>query len=467
MRLPRGFFSRETSSIPRQPQPRASLRSQAFWIAVLAVLVGPGCRNDSPPDPPRRPNVLLVTFDTLRADHTTPYGYSRPTTPGLAALAAEGTVFDAAYAVTPTTLPSHATLFTSLYPDEHGWVRNGIRLAPKSVTMAQLFRSHGYKTAGFVSSVVVSVYFGIDAGFDDYDDRMEGKRKKLQRNAQSTTDQVLDWLSRQTGEQPFFLWVHYMDPHWPYDPPEPFRSQFAAAPGSSESQREIGRYDAEIRFADQQLSRIVANLKQRGGWDDTLAIVTADHGQGLGQHGWPTHGPLLYEEAVRVPLIVRWPGHIPSGRRVAFPTGLIDLLPSVLGLLDLEIPAGLRGHDFSKVWTGESEGDPKPVFFQREEYEGHEVKSRSATIPVAGAKWGVRHGRWKLIVAPDEQTLELYDLVADPGELENVAPHNPETVRSLMGVVDDWRAQASPGERPTEHLDEDLAEKLRALGYGQ
>jgi arylsulfatase A-like enzyme len=279
-----------------------------------------------------------VTFDTTRVDHTSPAGYGRDTTPTLAALAREGAWFELAYAPTATTGPSHATLFTGLSPLRHGVLENGAPLGASLETLAERLAAEGWRTGAFVSSFVVSRRFAFDQGFAAFDDLFEqetstygeesweghGIEGAFDRRADATTERALRWLEANARAGPLFAWVHYFDPHAPYVPPASVAGRFEPAAGADALARDVSRYDEEIAFADAQLARLLHALERLGLASNTLVVVTADHGEGLLDHGHMEHGVHVYEEQVRVPLVVRWPGRI-APRRIEGP---VELPPS-------------------------------------------------------------------------------------------------------------------------------------------
>jgi arylsulfatase A-like enzyme len=446
-------------------------------LVLCAMLpVGARAAEDSLAAANALPNVVLITIDTLRADHCGIYGYDRPTTPHLDALASQGAVFEAAYAVSATTLPSTATLFTSLHPNEHGVLKNG-RILPERVrTMAEILGSHGYDTAAFVSSFVVERRFGTAQGFDAYDDDFTGASSSspirhweghqlsapYDRRGHETALRAIRWLHARQSQAPFFLWVHLFDPHSPYDPPEPYREQFARAGATSEKERWVDLYDAEVRFGDEQLGRLLAAVDALAPVEPPLTIVAGDHGEGLLDHEWLEHGVHLYEEAVRVPLIVRWPGRI-APQRNADPVGLVDVLPTLLSLLELPKPDGMRGADLARVLQGQTRADPeRAVFMQRRLYRGAKHKG----VRVAGPKWAIRWRNWKFIYASLDDDVELYDLETDPQEKRDRAPEHPELVQGFKGRLDSWLAGQPVPAKPRSHdLSPRVRQALEALGY--
>src|SRR5262245_61651957 len=252
------------------------------------------------------PNVLLISIDTLRADRCSSYGYARPTTPTLERLAREGTQFDRAYAPMSTTSPSHATMFTGLYPATHGVRMNGHVLAADHRTLAEVLRELKHQTAAVTSSTVFSSRIALDQGFDRFDNDVlkdgtyieEGIHHQTERLAALTTDLSIAWLKGRDTARPFFLWTHYFSPHFPYAPPEPHRKRFAAAAGVPDAERRSGLYDGEVAYADQEIGRLLDWLDGARLRDDTLVVLVGDHGEGLAQHGILTHGATPYEEQV-------------------------------------------------------------------------------------------------------------------------------------------------------------------------
>jgi arylsulfatase A-like enzyme len=449
-------------------------------LLVGAVLLGTAVWEVAHRSPLGPPSVLLVTIDTLRADHTSAYGYAHPTTPNLDRLGREGTVFLAAYTPTPTTGPSHSTLFTSSYPAAHGVLKNGYVLQPGRPTLAEALRDAGWQTGAVVSAFPLAARFGYARGFEHYDDgfpadtasitssEWEGFRlpEAFDRRADATTDRALDWLAGTSSEHPFFLWVHYYDPHAPYDPPPGF---VRLVRDDSERQprrrldREIAAYDGEIRFADEQVGRLLRAAENRAGDARLLVVVAADHGEGLMSHGWMEHGVNLYEELVRTLLIVRWSGRVRAGQRVSAPMGLIDVAPTVLSLVGL--PATLirpQGEDISRVLTdGASPPTDRPLFFERRLY----TESDQREWPAVGEMVAVRWGSWKYVRAPAEGTTELFDLVHDPGEMHGLGASAADVEARLATAVEEWAAAQHDQAVASQSVSSDDAARLRALGY--
>ncbi len=398
------------------------------------------------------PNVLLISIDTLRADHVGCYGDRSADTPRLDALAAEGLRFADAVTVAPLTLPAHSSLMTGRFPSHHGVRDNGgFYLSDSEVTLAEVLRSRGYRTGGFVSAFVLDARWGISQGFDHYFDdfdlsKYEGKgMDAVQRRGDETVGKALAWLA-EDAERPFFAWVHLYDPHAPYAAPEGYASRFPATAA--------GAYDAEIAWTDSLVGRLLEGLSAARRLDRTLVIVVGDHGESLGEHREPTHGFFIYDATIHVPLIVAGPG-VPS-RTVKEQVRIVDVMPTALGLLGVPQPAGVDGRDLLAGDRGGAAADPAPpalseTWYPRFHYGWSELVA-------------LRDGRFKLIRAPRP---ELYDLKEDPGELEDLAARNPERVTTMLRALGDFQARvggAGPT-RPTHAVDPEVEERLAALGY--
>ncbi len=391
-------------------------------------------------------NVLLVSIDTLRADRVGCYGHAEAATRALDALAAGGVRFRYAIAPVPVTLPSHASLLTGLNPHRHGARANGVfRVEGDQVTLAELLKGRGYQTGAIISAHVLDRRYGLDQGFDDYDDDLRSGEQPMrfgfrERRAQPATDAAVRWL-RDRKDDPFFLFVHYFDPHVPYSPPEPYLGRFA------------GRlYDGEVAYTDEHLGRLVAALDAQGLGSRTLVVVVSDHGESLGEHKERTHGIMIYDATVRVPMIFRAEGVLPTGKVITGQVGLIDVVPTVLDLLGIAVPSGLDG--VSLVRSAASE--PRDLYIE-------------TLLPKMQYGWaplmGIRRDDVKFILAPKP---ELYDLRNDPNELNNllaarrdVADELHRRLRDVVGQDPSLVASVS-GNLP---LDVDSREKLEALGY--
>ena len=450
------------------------------WLLLGVISCGQDWKVERAEDP--RPNVLLISIDTLRADHLSTYGYFRETSPRLSELARAGLQVQVAYAPSATTGPTHASLFTARPPMAHGVRKNGQPLPEQEQTLAERLQAIGFETGAVVSSYVLSDRFGYDQGFQAFNDDFsqaqtpmgstvwEGEtiEERFYGRADDTTDRALAWLQgRQHKVDPFFLFVHYYDPHDPYLPPEGFTPPFA--PGRKEAlklNRTIYLYDLLVAYTDQQIGRLLDGLAQAGLTEDTLVIVTGDHGEGLMTHGHMYHGLQVYEEAVRIPLVLRWPGRIQAGKKVEEPFSLVELAPAVLEMLGDSPDGPLRTDNSAArlLGQGREEANERPIFLYRRHYEGD--SSEEMDTGARGEKYGVRFEDWKLIVGPEEGTLELYDLVGDPLEKNNVASSEPERVEALLAMIEQWRTEHEPDAMGApKALSTPDRERLKALGY--
>ena len=448
-------------------------------LLVLPLSCGPDSAEIRGQDP--RPNVLLISMDTTRADHLSAYGYARDTSPSLRALAQEGMLFETAYAPSATTAPSHASLFTALPPIAHGVVKNGRPLEDEFETLAEGLAAAGYETAAVVSSHVLSESFGFAQGFGHFDadfsqaDVLAASRLweggvvegKFYGRADDTTRRALEWLDeRAHPEQPFFLFVHYFDPHDPYILPEGYDPPFVPGPREAlKVDRTIFFYDALLAYTDQEIGRLLAALERRSLDAETLVVVTGDHGEGLMSHGHMHHGVHIYEEGVRIPLIVRWPGRIAPGAVVPGPVRLTDLAPTLYDLLGLPWSESLQGVSISGALLGSHALDTeRPVHLYRRHYAGDDAVEG---VAAQGEKFGLRRGRWKLIEGPEEGTLELFDLEADPGEKANLAAREPERAQGMRGEIEAWRRAHTREKRDPAPLSPEDRARLEALGYAE
>lgn len=433
-------------------------------LTMAAVATAPGCENPAP----ARPDILLVTIDTLRADHCSAYGYPVATTPVLAGLASGGVLYRRAYAESATTAPSHAVLMTGRHFRSLGVTKNGASVPNDAVTLAEALRDAGYATAGFVSSFPVMARFGFAQGFDAYDDAFVteeasiGRRKPGEtahdRYAGATLAHFLRWLDARDDDRPLFAWVHFVDPHSPYKAPEKFDGAWPA-----ETSGPRRRYDEEVRYADKQLGLLVDAFAARTPGREDFVIVTSDHGEGLGDHRWMSHGINLHEEAVRVPLVMRWPGRLPAGRVAEEPVALVDVAPTVLGLLGIDAPTFSDG-----VAVSGSLDPARAVFLQRRDYRSGKEGGRR----IRGEMSAVVENGSKLIVAPEEKKRELYDLGVDPGETRDLldakqgaSPGAEDSAAKLGKLLGRWHEEHPAAAASEAPVDDETLKALRSLGY--
>lgn len=435
----------------RKPPPRRQRAVAALAIGAALLLIGwLGFTRYHGEE--ARPNVLLVTVDTLRADHVGCYGHPGAQTPTLDGLAARGVRFATAVAHAPLTAPSHASILTGLVPVRHGVRDNGGFALPGQVpTLAEAFRKAGYRTAAFVSGFPLDHRYGLDRGFDVYDDHLPNgddprRAPYVERPADQTTDAVLRWLEGQTAEvkagggqrSAWFAWLHYFDPHAPYEPPGEWAGRFPGRP-----------YDGEIAFVDSQLGRLLGWLDEHGERSRTLVLVTADHGESLGEHGEQTHGIFIYDATLRVPWIMAGPGVPAAGVAQTVGRG-VDVAPTLLDYAHLPTPGSLDGRSLRPAVAGGSMSD-EPAY----------AESLFASLHLGWAPLhGLRTAQWKLVDAPRP---ELYALAEDSGETRDRFDERSEVAQPLRRQLESILSVKSPESRID--AGSDAAERLRALGY--
>jgi arylsulfatase A-like enzyme/tetratricopeptide (TPR) repeat protein len=446
-----------TARTPRAAGPigyaAPAMRSRWMWgaglVAALAVLavwsvprLRPWLRERSIRSAPARPDVLLVTLDTTRADRLGCYEGGPETTPALDALAEGGVLFRRAYTHVPTTLASHASLFTGVTPARHGVHENGTFVLDAALpTLAESLAAAGYRTGAFVSAAVLDRRFGLARGFQDYGDDLgsaAGGGVLAEVRAEHTVTRALAFLAR-PPDQPRFLWVHLYDAHHPYTPPEPFASRFPGRP-----------YDGEIAYMDSQVARLLEAVKAGG--RPTLVAVVADHGESLGEHQEPTHAFFVYGATQHVPLLLSFPGVLPAGRQVAPLVRTVDLLPTMLELAAVPVPAGIDGRSLVPLVTGRSDRETGPAY---QEAYGPRLHWGAQEV------LGMRTGRWLYVRAPRP---ELYDVEEDPAETVNLAAERPEERERMEALLREWVPKGDPLARRVP-LDPETARKLAALGY--
>lgn len=389
-------------------------------------------------------NVVLISLDTCRADALGCYGGDAGATPNLDAFAARGVLFETAISPVPITMPAHSSLFTGLIPAHHG-VRDNLhhRLDTRQLTLAEMLAGRVTAAAGFVSARVLDRRFGISQGFDSWDDELVATRRSLfgaERRGGETVDRAIDWLESHAGES-FLLFVHLYDPHEPYEPPEPYASRFAENP-----------YLGEVAYADAEVGRLLEALRSLDMEETTAVVVVGDHGELLGEHGELTHTYFVYRNAVRVPLIMRIPG-IAGGRRVAGTVGLVDVTPTLCGLLGVP-PAETDGRDLSRLLREGGDGEAE-----------HPVYCESLTPTRYGANplRAVRTSSWSFIRTTRP---ELYDLVQDPDETVNLVADRAEEAQRLQAVLAEMTAvEAAVVFDNAADVDPETARQLAALGY--
>ena len=432
----------------------AGLYLSGLWLDVQSARLGlsvplaplelpaelaPAADLGVPPGAAAGRDVVLVTLDTTRPDRLGLYGNDAIETPTLDRLGREGVVFSKAVATAASTLPAHASILTGLYPHGHGARANSIfKVDATRPTLAEVLAAHGYDTAAFVSSFALDARFGLDRGFASYDDEMAHPSKFIgfaERRGDETTERAIAWL-RSPRARPYFLWVHYYDAHTGYDPPEPYAS------------RSANPYDGEIAFMDAQLGRLL-DAAEAASRRAPLVVVTADHGEALGEHGEATHAYLVQEATLQIPWILRADGVLPGGRRIDARASQVDLMPTVLSLLGIDAPAGLHGSG----WTRAPDPD-RAVLAETVEGRVNFGWRRLSALYL---------GDTKLVSGAGPA---LYDLARDPTESQDAAAANPEEASRLESRLRALRRGEPEFLVPdTGGLDAAATQQLAALGY--
>lgn len=449
------------------------------WLAGLALAAGCGTEPESPRSEPttapaadavageaadsaaKRPfNVVLITLDTVRADALGAYGQPLENSPTLDRLAAEGVLFERASSSAPSTLPSHATIMTGQFPFSHGVRSNaGYVLPDASVTLAEIFRERGYRTAAEIAAPVLDRKTGMDQGFDRFRDlgaagverirteiRDEGGAARMQvleeRAAEDVTRSAKTFVTH-NRQRPFFLWLHYFDAHQSYIPRPEFQAQLPNDP-----------YHAEILYADHQIGLLIRHLEDVGLREQTLVVIVSDHGEGLGEHGESSHAYYLYDTTMRVPLLFWGPPQLPAGRRVAAVVRTADIAPTILDFVGIPVPPEMQGVSLLPLVSGERDDLDLAAYGESAEI---------ASLFNGSVLRSLRHGDWKYVhqVPP-----ELYDIASDPGETRNLAPSQPEKVALLRQRLESLvgAAPSSPGGAAVP-VGQEVAQQLQALGY--
>lgn len=451
-----------------------------------------------------RPNIIIILIDALRADHLPMYGYSRQTAPHLAALARQGMLFTRAYASAPWTKPSVATMFSSLYSPAHKVTADSDFLSGSVIVLPELLDAIGYKTIGISASAYVSPTFGYSQGFDEFrllitksqfrltlmgrlaEDVLGSatvayllrERRDIVPRADAITELTLKYVA-QSSNGPLFLYVHYVDPHDPYKPPPPYNGAFdhrgdpplragrvdplkRLPPGQDPERigKILDRYDGEILYADHEVGRLLEGLKALRVLDNALVIVTADHGEEFFEHGKPLHGNSLYEELLRVPLLMSWPGRILTGATYEGLVGHIDLMPTILALLGIEPPTQIQGISFAAQLADPNHPMPKRKLFAH-------MSNYQVSLEM------VRDERYKLIQhidGPQQGLKEFYDLETDPLETRSIASQAPAQMAAFSEELDAFnhlmrQAGSVIRAEKVKKLDSDTERALRSLGY--
>ena len=401
-----------------------------------------------------KPNVILITMDTTRADHIACYGYPDVKTPNLDSLAGRGVLFEQAATSSPLTLPAHCSIMTGMYPTYHGVRVNGnTALNEEQTTIAEVLSVQGYRCGAFIGAFVLDGRWGLEQGFQQYDDQFDLQKYKhidlgaVQRPGNEVMDRALAWLDGEKAD-PFFAWIHLYDPHAPYEPPEPYFSEYSR-------RGLVGQYDGEIAFMDEQIGRCVAWLERNGLSQNTVLVLIGDHGEGLGSHGEGTHGYFIYDYAAHVPFIIAAPLQGLGGVRVPSQVRGVDVFPTILGLVGIEGRAGVHGRSVIPLMFKPKTRDEAPAYGE-------------SMAPNIQFGWSplqfLRTTRYKYIDAPKS---ELYDITQDADEQTNLYGDRPEIARRMKAELDRLMAETSRGAPAPQaaNLDKETVERLAALGY--
>lgn len=435
----------------------------AVLVAFLVLL--PSCSLvTSPP----KTNVVLIIVDTLKPDRLGCYNYPIPTSPNIDNLASESALFENVITCSPVTLPSVSAILTSTYPIHNNVRYNGMFfLSDSFTTLGETLKENGYKTAAFVGGFPLDSRFKVDQGFDIYDDDFsnsakQGKRKWIghkaedfERSATEVNERAFRWLEEVKDEQ-FFLMVHYFDPHWPYDPPEPYATEFQSP------------YDGEVAYTDKQVGKLLEKLGELGLMKNTLIVFTGDHGEGLGAHKELTHGQFIFDTTMKIPLILYHHKHIPKGRRINTMVKSIDIMPTILEFLGISVSHHTQGVSLLPAFDKKLKESPALLETMLPYYESEDL----GDIPVK--IMGLRTGEWKLVQV---ELLEegrhgwigqLYNVKKDPLEVFNVREGNQETYMRLLeemkSIIETSEVEADAGKNIME-MDAETRQKLKSLGY--
>ena len=468
----------------------AMARRLAFaGLVLLMVSLGCGKPKSGPQkraDTKSKPvNLILVSVDTLRADHLPIYGYDRDTSPNLSALAKSSIVFEQAYAATTNTTPSHASMLTGLYPWSHGLRRDGWRLDENVTTLPELFQRAGYETGAFVSAVTMKRQTRLDRGFHVYEDRFE----EHERRGDRTFEKMQAWL-RRVAKKPFFGFLHMYDPHWKYDPPrsfiyrylpsgfpltDPHRDGVLGFHGTAKEREQYApeftaRYDAEIAFADAQLGRLLTELDQLGVTNRTMIIFVSDHGETLFERQWVAdHGTRVYDEQIRVPLVIHFPKGIHGGKRVTAQVHHVDLMPTLVEFFGIDDAPLLQGRSLMPLVESDGRWEEPRAVYSLARSDPRRVPHIEETLSTKRLLRSIRSPKEKLVEYPLERGgwhRELFQLTTDPGETIDTATTRVETGDRLHAQLEQWyKATGARKQTPPQQVPEEMREGLEALDH--
>jgi choline-sulfatase len=429
------------------------------WLALLLLAAGSSLISWAEPA-----NIVLVTLDTTRADSMGFLGSKRGLTPNLDALARQATVFARAYSQVPLTTPSHATILTGTYPQFNHVSDLGSPLAKDLPYLPEILRQHGYHTAAFVGSQVLDPKSasapGFDRGFDTYDAPFHARRAgddryhSIERRGMEAVEHALAWLN-QYPQGPFFLWLHFYDPHDPYDPPSPFKARYAASP-----------YDGEIAYVDSAVGRLLAALHTRGLYRQTLIAIVADHGEAFGEHGELSHGLFLYDDTLHVPLLIKLPGARAPHLRVGSRVGLVDIAPTLLQEVGISPPPAMQGTSLLELMKGNTSGQGTTAHSRLAPTTSDRPEYAETDYPHKAFGWSSlrswRAGKYLYIDAPER---ELYDQSADPEDAHNLAGSASAVADAMAAQLQAFRRKTTRSGASEVVLTPQQSAQLQALGY--
>lgn len=431
----------------------------------------------------RKPNILIVTVDTLRSDYLGCYGNSQIQTPNIDQLAQWGVLFKTAVCEMPTTTPSHASILTSLEPRVHGILTNSWTIRTTITTIPEILKAKGYSTAGFVSAFHLGRTLGFAQGFDAFDDNFTG----LQRNATQVTDVTLNWLTK-NQTKPWFIWLHYFDAHTPYEPPAQFANLYPDTNNGSKiyasfsqlstmeehkytpTEKDIAHmkalYSGEISYIDAEFGRLLTSLRQQGLLNNTIIVLVSDHGECFDHGIYANHDQSLYETAIRVPLLIAGPkSMLPQGKQINALARTVDIVPTILAMIKLKSDTFMQGKNLLPLIQGTESDTTRFAVIERRYYQNQEDCIRRH-IPV-GERYAVRTDKWKYIWS-EFAPLELYNLEQDPGENNNLLKTHSEMTTAFQQDLNTWLSDNNKLRKwAYQKIDKETEEQLRSLGYIQ
>lgn len=448
------------------PTARNSWFSGVWWVFVLLLLSSPA-RGASE----RPPNVVLICVDTLRFDRLSLHGYPGPISPHIDRLLESGVYFTQARVPEPLTAPAMISVLSSLHPHEHGASRNGLAMRPDLPSLPRFLERRGYRRGAFVGNwTLKDKLTGLAEHFDDYREILTRRRWlgifTREATAEDVNEEALQWIEEQVEDhprRPFFVWVHYVEPHAPYRFHREYAERLGIDRAGGASPEE--RYDTEVAHVDAAIGRFLERLGELSPPSKTLIVFLSDHGESLGEHGYWGHGRNLHEPGLRVPMGIAWPGRLEPGR-VDVPASALDLTPTVLGLLGMPVPKALRGHDWSAQIRGEAEMPEGRITYHQAHkgaVRGGGRQARRRGLLEVGMLQGESKELWRI---KGQDTRSLFDLEADPGELDNrVEPRSGLSAELAAWLEEVEAGLAASDELPPPSLDEESLEQLEALGY--